>query len=112
MNMLLGFACFFRRHQLSQYSWLVQPLLVFLVAVWQCVLVFFVILRLVALHQPLAALILSGDLANRAVVFDQLHVHDIDGKLFAISSDAQAVLDSETLKAIEHAKADPRARRA
>ncbi|MCY0853829.1 hypothetical protein [Cupriavidus sp. D39] len=43
---------------------------------------------------------------------DGYHVHDIDGKLFAIPSDAQAVLDSETLKAIEHAKADPRARRA
>ena len=59
-----------------------------------------------------AALRLTGRaLVMDAVTHEQLHVHDIDGKLFAIPSDAQAVLDSETLKAIEHAKADPRARR-
>ncbi|CAG2160795.1 hypothetical protein [Cupriavidus numazuensis] len=60
-----------------------------------------------------AALRLTGRaLVTDAVTHEQLHVHDIDGKLFAISSDAQAVLDSETLTAIERAKAGPRARRA
>ncbi|WP_454742758.1 hypothetical protein [Cupriavidus necator] len=46
-----------------------------------------------------AALRLTGRaLVTDAVTHEQLHVHDIDGKLFAISSDAQAVLDSETLR--------------
>ncbi|KWR85758.1 hypothetical protein [Cupriavidus sp. IDO] len=59
-----------------------------------------------------AALRLTGRaLVTYAVTHEQLHVHDFDGKLFAIPSDAQAVLDSETLEAIEHAKADSRARR-
>ncbi|MGT2508881.1 hypothetical protein [Cupriavidus basilensis] len=70
--------------------------------------------RIVAGQSQLqAALRLTGRaLVTDAVTHEQLHVHDIDGKLFAIPSDAQAVLDSETLKAIEHAKADPHAKRA
>lgn len=54
-----------------------------------------------------AALRLTGRaLVTDAVTHEPLHVHDIDGKLFAIPSDAQAVLDFETSKTIEHARSD------